>query len=278
MDNRKPIFDVVVNTAGRFDMLQVCINAIYKNATLPMTITVVDDASKKDEKQFYWKLFEHDAEKDVHRNILSHTSKRNETQQGYPRSANLGAKKSKGRFIVFISDDVEIHDGYFDQIYEVFQNPNIGVVGSRLLFPPTSTHKGRPAGKIQHVGVALDVRGNSVHPMVGWSPENPKTQHSREVLAVTGALFAIRSDLFHSLGGFDTIYGLGYWEDIDLCLKVRQKGGKIWLDTKASAYHYVAASSEKGVVHNTDFQRNSETFKNRWRTSGLLIPDDWTYG
>ena len=79
-----------------------------------------------------------------------------------------------------------------------------------MLFPTNSTSRNRPAGKIQHVGLALDIHANVTHPLIGWSPENPKTQISREVFATTGALFTIRTALFHEVGGFDPIYGLGY--------------------------------------------------------------------
>jgi GT2 family glycosyltransferase len=276
--NKKPTFDVVITCAGRFDMLELCLKAIYKDATHPLTITIIDDASKKDEKVHYQHLFQYIPEWDVNENVISHKSRRNEKQLGFIVSCNSGARGGKAPYLSIITDDVEIHEGYFDKIYDLMQDKTMGVIGSKLIFPPTSTHKARPAGKIQHVGVALDIRANAVHPLVGWSPDNPKTQISREVLAVTGALFTTRSELFRSLGGFDTVYGLGYYEDLDMCLKVRQKGYKIWLANDTSAYHYVAATSEKGVVHNGGFQQNAMTFRSRWGNSGLLVMDVWTYG
>ena len=276
--NKKTMFDVVVTCAGRFDMLELCLKAIYNDATYPITISIVDDASDKEEKSHYKHLFSYIPEWDIHNNVVSHQSRRNERQAGFIASCNSGAKNGKSPYLSIITDDVEIHPGYFDGVCAVMQDKNIGVVGSKLIFPPTSTSKSRPAGKIQHVGVALDVRANAVHPMVGWSPDNPKTQVSREVLAVTGALFTTRSELFRALGGFDPIYGLGYWEDLDYCLKCRKKGFKIWMESSTSAFHYVAATSEKGVVHNTGFQQNAMTFRTRWANSGLFIFDSWTYG
>lgn len=275
---RNPVFSVVVTFAGRFDMLELCMNSIYKNATHPMTITIVDDASPKAEKVHYPQLFTYDADKDIHKNVISVTCKRQEKQEGFPRSANSGAKSSKSPYITFISDDVELHAGYFDIMYEKMKDTGIGIVGAKLLFPPTSTSASRPAGKIQHIGVAMDVRANSVHPLVGWSPDNPKTQISRDVLATTGALLTIRGEIFRSVGGFDLVYGLGYWEDVDLCLKVRQKGYRIWLENSASAYHYTGASGEKGINISQGFQQNAMTFRSRWGNTGLLVYDLWTYG
>lgn len=278
---KKPVFDVVVPFAGRFDMLEICLDAIYKVASMPITITIVDDASDKDRRKEHSVLFEYQKEKDPNGYVVSFVSKRNEKQEGFIKTGNSGAKIGKAKYIAFVTDDVELHEGYFDAVLHEFETNKgggeIGVVGSRLIFPPTSTHPSRPAGKIQHVGVALDVRANVVHPLVGWSPENPKTQISRECFAVTGALFAVRRDLFNKFGGFDPIYGLGYWEDADLCLKIRKDGYRIWLSSEASAYHYVAATSETGRKHNMGFQINAMTFKTRWATSGLLVYDAWTY-
>ena len=279
MNKSKPVFDLVICTAGRFDMLERCLDSIYRTATYPLSITIIDDGSIKEDKIHYSKLFVHDPDKDVHKFVTSYTSKRNEIPMGFIKSSNLGAKNAKGEFLVFVNDDIELHDGYFDAIYSRMQDSIYGVVGARLLFPPNSTSRQRPAGKIQHIGIALDVHAEVVHPLSGWSANHPKTQISRECLAVTGALLTIRSKLFREVGGFDTIYGMGYYDDVDLCLKVRQKGYKIWVDMRASAYHYTGASAEKGMtLMAKGFQQNTMIFKSKWSSTGLLIHDNWTYG
>jgi GT2 family glycosyltransferase len=274
-----PIFDIVVSTAGRFDMLTLCLDAIYANATFPITITVVDDATKREEKLRYRHLFEYQKEKDVHNNVVSFNTMRNEIQAGFGGSYNKGARNSRAPYLTILNDDVVINPGYFEGILKVMQDETIGIVGARLLFPETSTSRNRPAGKIQHVGVALDVRGNAVHPLIGWSADNPKTMISREALAVTGALMTIRSKIFRSLGGFDPIYGLGYWEDLDLCLKVRQKGGRIWFESSVGGVHYANSTTEKNPnAFGGQFQQNAMTFRARWANSGFLVFDLWSYG
>ena len=280
MQNKaKPIFDVVVSCAGRFDMLALCLDAIYADATYPITITVIDDATKKEEKIHNKHLFEYNKEKDVHNNVVSFTTYRNETQLGFGGSYNKGARNSRAPYLTILNDDVVIDSGYFDKIYEVMKDETIGIVGSRLIFPMTSTQPNRPAGKIQHVGIAMDIRGNIIHPLIGWSSDNPKTMISREAFAITGALFTTRSSVFRSVGGFDPIYGLGYYEDVSLCLKVRQKGGRIWYESSTGGTHYTNATTEKNpTAFGNQFQQNAMTFRTRWANSGLLLFDSWTYG
>ena len=158
------------------------------------------------------------------------------------------------------------------------KDDTIGVLGARLLFPENSTSPNRPAGKIQHVGLAMDIRGNVVHPLIGWSSDNPKTKISREVFAVTGALFTIRTRLFKAIRGFNPVYGLGYYEDVDMCLAVRQLGFRIWMDANIGGIHYTNATSEKNPsAFVNQIQQNAMTFRAKWANSGLLGFDLWTF-
>jgi GT2 family glycosyltransferase len=204
---------------------------------------------------------------------------RNETQMGYGGTLNRAAKSAKAPYLAIVTDDVEINPDYFDNLVEVMKDETIGIVGARLLFPENSTSPNRPAGKIQHVGLAMDIRGNVVHPLIGWSSDNPKTKISREVFAVTGALFTIRTRLFKAVRGFNPAYGLGYYEDVDMCLAVRQLGFRIWLDANIGGIHYTNASSEKNPsLFGNSYQQNAMTFRAKWANSGLLGFDLFTWG
>lgn len=277
--DKKPIFSVVVSCAGRFDMLAKCLDAIYTNATHPLTITVVDDATKKKEKLRNKHLFEYQKDKDVHNNVVSFSTMRNEVQQGFGASYNRGAKNSKAEYLTILNDDVIINPDYFDKVLEAMKDETIGVLGARLLFPENSTSPNRPAGKIQHIGMAMDIRGNVVHPLIGWSADNPKTKISREVFAVTGALFTTRSNLFRSVRGFDPAYGLGYYEDVSYCLNIRQLGFRIYMDANVGGIHYTNATSEKNPsAFGNQIQQNAMTFRSKWASSGLLGFDLFTWG
>ena len=96
------------------------------------------------------------------------------------------------------------------------------------------------------------------------------------MFSVTGATFAIRREAFEKAKGFDSIYGLGTFEDVDMALKIRSLGYKIWVDTNAVAYHYVGATSE---VRKEPFplEQNRAIFIQRWMKSGLMTFDNWTY-
>jgi len=266
--------DIVIPTGGRFDMLEKCINAIREYATIPVSITIVDDASDKEKKAKYKHLFDGA----LSNNVVQINVRRNEIQQGFSASCNAGAKMGTAPLICFMNDDITVTSTYFDNLIKAMEDKSIGICGAKLLFPENSTDEKRPGGKVQHIGLALDITAGAVHPLIGWSANNPKTCVTREVFATTGALLTIRRPIFNQLGGFDIIYGKGYWEDVDLCLRVRQKGYKIVVDCSLIAYHYTSASSEINSQFASNFQTNAMTFRSRWGNTGLLVTDNWTYG
>lgn len=261
--SNKPLVDVVITTAGRFDCLRDCLAALDAQEVLHSTI-LIDIASPAEERISNSDLFE------------DRQSKRLQENVGFPRGANEGARMGSAPLILFLGDDVTLQEGALDAMVRRLDDQSIGVCGAKLTFPPNSTSPIRPAGKVQHVGLALNIRGEIIHPLVGWSPDNPRTCNSREVLATTGACFMIRRSLFNKIGGFDTVFGLGTFEDVDMCFKVRQLGFRIFVETEAQAFHYTGASAEKKGA-GFPLQNNALIFKSRWGGTPFMLWDEHTY-
>jgi O-antigen biosynthesis protein len=258
--NTRVSVDVVVTTAGRFDMLRECLAALDRQ-DIPHNVFIVDIGTDSKE----WKdVFDGRSVKHIPQNI------------GFPAGANEGARMGSAPLILFLNDDAVLFDGALAQMVNRMNDQTLGICGAKLIFPPTSTSPIRPAGKVQHVGLALNSRAEVIHPLVGWSPDNPKTLEPRDVFAVTGACLMIRRVLFSKVGGFDTIYGLGTFEDADICLKIRSMGFRVYVDTHAKAYHYTGANAEKKQV-SFPLQRNLSIFRERWGGTPLFVYDEWTH-
>jgi GT2 family glycosyltransferase len=257
------LVDVVVTTAGRFDMLRECLAALDKQ-TIPHTVYIVEiDTDPK----------EHEVNKDI---FEGRRTERFSQNVGFPVGANSGARKGSSPLILFIGDDVTLFEGTLERMVERMKDETIGICGAKLIFPPNSTHPNRPAGKIQHVGLALNIRGEIIHPLVGWSPDHPKSLESRDVFATTGGCFMIRRSLFQKTGGFDPAFGLGTFEDVDLSIKVRTLGKRVFVDMDAKAYHYVGASAEKRQVA-FPMQNNLNIFRQRWGGTPYFLWDEVTW-
>lgn len=273
--SKQSVIDIVVTTAGRFDCLEKCLDALYREAQVtPLSIYVMDIDSPAAERSQNNHLFVYDPSKDVSRNVVNFQSKRFTQNVGFPTAANEGARMGRSNLIMILNDDVELTDGAIHEVIRTMMDETVGVCGIKLLFPQ-GTPNG-PAGKVQHIGMSLNIRGEPVHPLIGWSPENPKTRVSRDVWAVTGACLTIRRNLFQQLKGFDLIYGKGTWEDADLCLRARQLGKRIYLNAIALGYHYTGASQEKRK-EGFPLQQNMQIFHSRWGPSGMMIADEFTY-
>lgn len=263
-DSNSALVDIVILTGGRFDMLRKCLESIKRFTSVSYNIILIDNASEQAEKLQNMELFS-----DV-------TTKRLTQPVGFAEGNNIGARIGHAPLILLLNDDVELMDGCIDRMVETMDDPQWSVVGAKLLFPETSTSQIRPAGKVQHVGHALNVKAQVIHPLIGWSADNPKTCISREVVSVTGACFMTRRSIWNKLGGLDLMYGMGTFEEVDYCLKVKSMGGKIYMNADAMAYHYTGATSEKKNIP-FPVQINEMKFLSRWAGSGLMQWDEWMF-
>lgn len=265
------VIDVCISQRGRYDMLEKCLDAVYREAqTTPLSIYIVDHGTEVKERNAHAQLLAYQPEKDPSKGVVNFQVKYYQEGLGFPVGHNTAARMGHAPLIMFVGDDVELKPGALAQVVKDFNDQSVGIVGIKLLFPLNSTHQHRPAGRVQHVGMAINIRGEPIHPLVGWSADNPKCCVSRDVWAVTGACFSIRRNLFHKLGGFDPMFGVGTHEDLDLCMKVRQNGHRVYFDAEAQAYHYVGATAEK-IGGGFPIQQNRMMFMSRWQNSGQIF-------
>jgi GT2 family glycosyltransferase len=158
----------------------------------------------------------------------------------FSRMNNLGAKATAGEILVFLNDDVEpLEASWLERLVAQIQRPEIGVVGARLLYP---------SGALQHAGVAIAIGDGCGHIGRGSfdAPYWPWLNMTRDVAAVTGACLVIRRTLFDSIDGFSERFPVNY-NDVDLCLRVRESGYRVILESAAILRHY-ECQSRRGEV------------------------------
>ena len=262
--NEKRPLDVIVTTAGRYDLLAKCLESLENQTVKAFNILLIDGNEDLKDRNQNRELLEKYNAKMVGQNV------------GYPKLANLGASMGRAPLILFLTDDVVLKEDAIEKMIATMQDPEVGVLGTKLLFPEDSIDPNRPAGKVQHIGLAMSVEAQVIHPLVGWSADNPKCNKSRQVFAVTGASFLIRRNLFRDIGGFDEVYGLGTYEDVDLCLSVRQRGKLIVINTDIIGWHHVGATTQK-KQKGFPMQQNITVFRAKWQPTGLFNYDSWTY-
>ena len=189
---------------------------------------------------------------------------------GFGANCNTGAAFAQGDILFMVNQDVlavgqDADGGALSQDWDIhlanaFTDTSVGVVGAKLLFPD---------GKIQNAGGLFDGRMQPYHRGLGYSNHRYAEVNTPEFVSwTTGAALAIRRDLFAQLGGFDPIYERAYWEDVDLCLRAREEGFKVWYEPRCALVHAVGTTGGS-----SSFAKNAATFRQRWVDSKRITAD-----
>lgn len=252
MSKNNVLLDIAVLTAGRVDLFEKCIEALLPQLRPEYKLHVHNNGHPSKEYEKIYKRLPQGS------NII-----RSNQMSGFSDGANKVIRSGSAPLVLFVTDDVFLKPGAIEALIRRMDDQSIGQCGYKLLFPEDSEDTARPAGKVQHIGMASNIKGEMIHPLIGWNPDNPKCCISREVLAVTGASFIIRRSVFNRVNGFDVAYGRGYYEDMDLSFKVRASGFRVFMDAEAQATHGVGQTF-KSLQEQVPFQQNMMLFKSRW--------------
>ena len=231
------LVDVIIPVLDRSDLVINCLGSIPEAAgDISYQIIIIDNGSKQEELKSY-----RDFGKEKFGDRLHILEQRKNT--GFPAACNRGARFGYSPLLFFLNDDVVLYPNSIDKLVRVMDEPKTGAVGMKLLFPLDSKDPNRPAGKVQHVGLSTNVKGDFIHNFVGWSPDNPRVLRIKESYAITGAAMMTRRNLFMQIKGFNEEYGVGTYEDIQYCLTLRNMGYNIRIEQEAIGEHYVGATA-----------------------------------
>lgn len=150
---------------------------------------------------------------------------------------NAGAAAASGEHLVLFNDDLEvISPEWLTAMLEYSQEPEIGAVGGKLLYPD---------GRLQHIGMALGVAGVAAHAFHQHPGTAPGYAGSalipRNYSAVTGACLMTRRAVFEEVGRFDEWFPIDF-NDVDYCLRLRRAGYRVVFTPWARLYHHESAS------------------------------------
>lgn len=244
-----PIVSIVIPVFNKFDLTYNCVKSIIdQGAQVPFEIIVVDDCSR-DETVLACLVFG--------RGIRLI---RNNANSGFIRSCNRGFEAARGEYVVFLNNDTEVKPRWLDELYETMRrDPKIGVVGAKLLFPD---------GSLQECGGVIWRLGDGWNWGRGQAADDPRFCYMRDADYVSGAALTIKKSLFAELGGFDEHYLPMYYEDTDLCFRVRRHGLRVVVQPAAEIIHFEGASGGTSVTGGgmKRFQAvNHRKFFERWK-------------
>lgn len=175
---------------------------------------------------------------------------------GFAKACNQGARAARGRYLVFLNNDTIPQKGWLTSLVaEVAEHPDVAVVGSKLLYPD---------GTIQHAGVVFSRTFSGPYHIYQKAPADaPMVNRRREFQVVTAACMLVRRKVFDSVGEFDEGFQNGF-EDVDLCLKIREQGGRIVYQPHSVLFHLESQSPGRKTHDKENLKRLLRRWGNRW--------------
>lgn len=248
-----PKVTLIIPTRDKVDLLRTCISSILLKTDYPdFEIVIVDNQSAEPETLEFLQAIAADPRV----RVLTYDAPFN-----YSAINNYAVSAAYGELIGLINNDIEvIGPDWLREMAAHAVRPDVGAVGAMLYYPDDS---------IQHAGVVTGLWGIAGHLYVG-KPRGYIGQMGRAVLvqemsAVTAACLVMRKSVFEQVGGLDERLHVAF-NDVDLCLRVRQAGYRNIWTPYAELYHHESAS--RGYEDTPEkverFQREVDFMRSRW--------------
>lgn len=253
--NGEPLISIVIPNKDHVEDLRRCITSIEKKSTWKnYEIVVVENNSVEQSIRDYYKELESDPKV----KIVTYEGGFN-----YSRINNVGVKETKGEYLLFLNNDTEvISSDWMEQLLMYAQRKDVGAVGAKLYYADNT---------IQHAGVVI---GLGAHRSAGHTHYKMPREHlgymgrlcyAQDVTAVTGACLMVKKSIYEEVDGLDESFTISL-NDVDLCLKIREKGYLNIFTPFAELYHY--ESKTRGMEEGEKlrrYERECAHFRDKWK-------------
>jgi GT2 family glycosyltransferase len=241
-----PIVSVLMVTYGNWPLARRALGALLEN-TDPVYELIVFDSASPDETPA--KLSE---EVEGATLILS------EANVGFGPGSNQAADQARGRYLCFLNPDALVQPGWLDPLVETLESDGTGAAVPMLL---------NTDGTIQEAGSVVDSVGWTQALGSGADADQFEYRFRREVDYGSAACLLIERETFAEAGGFDPVYGVGYFEDVDLAFKLKERGLATVYEPRSRVIHELHGSGGS-LQARRQMEANRAIFFERW--SGRL--------
>ncbi|HPN54681.1 MAG TPA: glycosyltransferase family 2 protein [Candidatus Moranbacteria bacterium] len=187
----------------------------------------------------------------------------NNKNVGFGRACNLGARSSQNEFLFFLNPDAEILSAKIDTMLNFLKkNEKAGLLAPKMLSAHDTIEPWSAGREITPLSIIL----NNVFKKNGQLSMDPNTLF--EFDWVSGGCFIISKKFFLTCGGFDEKFFL-YFEDVDLCKKIRSLGKKVFIFPQFNILHlggksFLNTQEQKGYYYQSQDYYLKKHFGNFW--------------
>ena len=245
---------VIPNKDGK-DILSVCVNSVLEKTTYDnYEIVIVENNSETEEIFEYYK----ELEKNEKIKVVKYPN----TGFNYSGIINFGVENSDGDYIVQLNNDTELLTGQWLEIMLGYcQREDVGGVGVKLYYPDET---------IQHAGIIVGIGGVAGNRFKSI----PKTGHAyfakesmiENLSAVTAACIMTPKSIYEEVGFMNEKLAVAF-NDVDFCLKIREKNYLIVYNPFVEFIHYESKSRglENTPAKKKRFKNEINIFTERWQ-------------
>ncbi|WP_084155893.1 glycosyltransferase family 2 protein [Halomonas halocynthiae] len=226
-----PLVSLLIPTRDRVEILKPCVDAILEHTDyLNFEVLILDNQSSCIATLDYMRDV---TARDERVRVLRWNEPFN-----YSAINNFGALHARGEILGLVNNDIEpINSGWLGEMVRQACRPEIGCVGAKLYYPNDT---------IQHAGVILGIGGVAGHSHKYFQRNSPgyftRLHLVQNLSAVTGACLLVRKSIFEQVGGLNEQDLTVAFNDVDLCLKVREAGYRNLWTPYAELYHHESVS------------------------------------
>lgn len=250
-----PMVSLLVPTRDRAEILQPCVDAILERTNYPnFELLILDNGSICNTTLDYMVEVE---QRDPRVRVLRWNHPFN-----YSAINNFGASQAKGEFLALVNNDIEpINSDWLDEMVSQAIRPEIGCVGAKLYYPNDT---------IQHGGVILGIGGVAGHAHKYFTRNAlgyfTRLHLAHSLSAVTAACLVVRKAIYEEVGGLNAQHLTVAFNDVDLCLKVREAGYRNLWTPYAELYHHesVSRGADDNVQKRARAQKEVEYMRRIW--------------
>lgn len=249
-----PLVSIIIPNKDHTDDLDICLKSIVEKQDYDNYEIIVVENNSEESKTFEY--YDELVKRYDKVRVIYY-----EGDFNYSRINNFGAKEAKGEYYLLLNNDTEmIDEKCLSSLVSFGIREDVGIVGAKLLYSDNS---------IQHAGVVIGMGGVAGHIFAGASSKLPiYYAHNlipMEYSAVTAACLLVKKSVYEEVHGLEEELKVAY-NDVDFCLKVREKKYKVVYNPYAVLYHY--ESKSRG-------QDDTPEKKERFRRESRYMVDKW---
>lgn len=251
----KPMISILIPNKDHIRDLTRCIDSIREKSTYEnYEILVIENNS---EKEITFRYYEY-LESLPNVRVVCYNGKFN-----YSAINNFGSAQAKGEYLLLLNNDTEvITPEWMEELLGYAQRGDVGAVGAKLYYEDRT---------IQHAGIVLGLGADRAAGHVSYRVSGDskgymgRLHYVQDVTAVTGACLMVKKSLYDDLGGLDEQFAVAM-NDVDFCLRLREKGYLNIFMPDAELYHYESKSRgfEDTEEKKERFADEVQRFKARW--------------